>query len=155
MALALAREAAGDAAGAAAARARADAGLAAQARQDNRRQIERLLASLDDAGLSAQAGALAEGDPLYNFAARALVQRGLPLPRAFDRGGNWNFDSRAPAAADGYRPPNRLAVLLPLSGPLATAAAPVRDGLLAGYYAEGRQRPEVIFYDTAGTPAGA
>jgi len=155
MALALAREAAGDAAGAAAARARADAGLAAQARQDNRRQIERLLASLDDAGLSAQAGALAEGDPLYNFAARALVQRGLPLPRAFDRGGNWNFDSRAPAAADGYRPPTRLAVLLPLSGPLATAAAPVRDGLLAGYYAEGRQRPDVIFYDTAGTPAGA
>ena len=46
-------------------------------------------------------------------------------------------------------------MLLPLSGQLATAAAPVRDGLLAGYYGENRQRPEVVFYDTAGTPAGA
>ena len=38
---------------------------------------------------------------------------------------------------------------------LATAAAPVRDGLLAGYYGERRRRPEIQFYDTAGTAAGA
>lgn len=155
LALAAGREATGDLPGAAAARAQAEAGLAGEARQDNRRQIDRLLAALDDAALAAQAASLAEGDPLYNFTARALVQRGLPLPRSFDRGDAWNFDSRAPAAADGYRPPRRLAVLLPLSGPLATAAAPVRDGLLAGYHGESRQRPEVVFYDTAGTPAGA
>jgi outer membrane PBP1 activator LpoA protein len=42
-----------------------------------------------------------------------------------------------------------------LSGQLATASAPVRDGLLAGYYGESRRRPEIDFYDTAGTPAGA
>src|SRR5690606_14255039 len=155
LALAAGREASGDLAGAAAARARAEAGLAGEERQDNRRRIDRLLAALDDASLSAQAASLAEGDPLYNFAARALVQRGLPLPRSFDRGEGWIFDARPPAAADGYRPPRRLAVLLPLSGPLATAAAPVRDGLLAGYYAESRQRPEVVFYDTAGSEAGA
>src|SRR5690606_35851538 len=137
---------------AAAARARAEAGLAGDVRQDNRRQIDRLLASLDNASLGAYAASLPEGDPLYNFAARALVQRGLPLPRALNRGEGWNFDSRPPAAADGYRPPNRLAVLLPLSGQLATAAAPVRDGLLAGYYGENRRRPEIVFYDTTGTP---
>jgi hypothetical protein len=34
---------------------------------------------------------------------------------------------------------------------LSKAAAPVRDGLLTGYYGEARRRPEVIFYDTAGT----
>src|SRR5690606_41440768 len=34
-------------------------------------------------------------------------------------------------------------------------AAPVRDGLLAGYYGENRRRPEIVFYDTTGTPAGA
>ncbi len=141
--------------GAAGARARADAGLQGAARDANRREIERLLSSLDDATLSARAAALPAGDPLYNFAGRALVRRGLPLPRPFDRGAGWDFSARAPAAADGYRPPRKLAVLLPLSGQLATAAGSVRDGLLAGYHAETRARPPVSFYDTAGTPAGA
>jgi len=148
-------EAGGDLVGAAGARARADAGLQGEPRDANRREIERLLSTLDDATLSARAAALPVGDPLYNFAGRALVRRGLPLPRPFDTAQAWNFDQRAPAAADGYRPPRKLAVLLPLSGPLATAAGSVRDGLLAGYYAEARERPPVTFYDTTGTPAGA
>ncbi|MEG3158864.1 penicillin-binding protein activator, partial [Lysobacter zhanggongensis] len=86
----------------------------------------------------------------------ALLRRGLPLPRPFDRVA-WQFDAsaRPPAEADGYRPPVRLAVLLPLSGDLSAAAAPVRDGLLAGYYGESRRRPEVRFYDTHGTAGGA
>ena len=69
---------------------------------------------------------------------------------------HWRFDASRPAAdRDGYRPPRRLAVLLPMTGQLATAAAPVRDGLLAAYYAERRERSELVFYDTLGTPAGA
>lgn len=73
------------------------------------------------------------------------------------RAAHWQFDAgaRPPAERDGYRPPTRLAVLLPLTGSLATAAAPVRDGLLAGYYAEQRWRPELRFYDTSGTTGGA
>jgi hypothetical protein len=73
------------------------------------------------------------------------------------RAARWQFDAgaRPPAESDGYRPPIKLAVLLPLSGGLATAAAPVRDGLLAGYYGERRRRPELVFYDTNGTAAGA
>ena len=73
------------------------------------------------------------------------------------RAARWQFDAgaRPPAESDGYRPPIKLAVLLPLSGGLATAAAPVRDGLLAGYYGEHRRRPELVFYDTSGTAAGA
>ncbi|WP_236685958.1 penicillin-binding protein activator [Pseudoxanthomonas suwonensis] len=148
-------ESGGDIVGAAAARARADAGLQGSGRDENRREIERLLSSLDDATLSSRAAALPAGDPLYNFAGRALVRRGLPLPRPFDRGEGWDFSQRAPAAADGYRPPRKLAVLLPLSGQLATASGPVRDGLLAGYYAERRERPPITFYDTTGTPTGA
>ncbi|KAF1686069.1 LppC family lipoprotein [Pseudoxanthomonas broegbernensis] len=155
LALAAAHEAGGEALAAAAARARADAGLEGEARQQNHRAIERLLSSLDDASLAARAAALPAGDALYNFAARALVRRGLAPPRPFDSGDVWNFAQRPPAAADGYRPPRKLAVLLPLSGQLATAAVPVRDGLLAGYYGEQRARPEIAFYDTAGTPAGA
>ena len=60
-----------------------------------------------------------------------------------------------PADADGYRPPARLAVLLPLSGPLGAAGASVRDGFLSAYYAETRTRPVVRFYDSAGTAVGA
>lgn len=134
-----------------------DAQLTGQARIDNAREIERLLSGLDDATLARQAAALPLGAPLYNFAGRALLRRGLPLPRPFDRGQQWHFaaGNRPPAESDGYRPPLKLAVLLPLSGDMATAAAPVRDGLLTGYYGERRRRPEIDFYDTAGTPGGA
>jgi len=149
-------EATGHPVEAAEARSRADAGLAGEARSDNQRQIMRLLAALDDNTLRARATALPAGDPLYNFAGRALLNRGLPLPRPFDRApASFDTSSRPVAEHDGYRPPVKLAVLLPLTGNLATAAAPVRDGLLAGYYAESRRRPEIEFFDTAGTPGGA
>nr|WP_281350895.1 penicillin-binding protein activator [Pseudoxanthomonas gei] len=137
--------------------ARNDASLSGQAKADNARQIERLLAAIDNASLARGASALRAGDPLYPFVGRALLSRGLPLPHAFERGAQWRFDlnNRPAAERDGYRPPVKLAVLLPLSGQLATAAAPVRDGLLAGYYGESRRRPEINFYDTAGTAGGA
>jgi outer membrane PBP1 activator LpoA protein len=136
---------------------RIDAALQGEARRDNRLAIERLLSALDDATLVNKTAALPAGDTLYNFAGRTLLRRGLPLPRQFDRSKQWRFDDagRPPADRDGYRPPVQLAVLLPLSGNLAAAAAPVRDGLLTGYYGEARRRPEVLFYDTTGTAAGA
>ncbi len=119
-------------------------------RQASASRIDRLLAGLDDATLARDAAALPSGDPLYDFAGRALLNRGLPLPRPFDRRrAQFDAGNRPPADSDGYRPPLKLAVLLPLSGSLSTAAVPVRDGLLAGYYAEQRRRPEIVFYDTA------
>lgn len=125
-------------------------------RQAGRSRIDRLLAGLDDAVLARDAAALPTGDPLYDFAGRALLNRGLPLPRPFDRRqGQFAAADRPPAEADGYRPPMKLAVLLPLSGNLSTAAVPVRDGLLAGYYAEQRRRPEITFYDTVGGVSAA
>lgn len=157
LARAAALEATHDTFGAAMERAHADAQLAGPARAENQRAIERLLARLDAATLGSKTAALPLGHPLYNFAGHALLNRGMPLPRPFDRGEQWRFDAgdRPAADHDGYRPPVKLAVLLPLSGTLATAAAPVRDGLLAGYYGESRRRPEIDFYDTAGTAAGA
>ncbi|WP_255594928.1 penicillin-binding protein activator [Lysobacter sp. BMK333-48F3] len=137
--------------------ARNNADLSGAQRTENERQIERLLSQLDNAALAREAEALPVGDPLYNFVGRQLMQRGLPLPRPFDQTSNWRYQAsaqRPPADSDGYRPPLKLAVLLPLSGSLATAAAPVRDGLLAGYYGETRRRPEIIFYDTNGTAGG-
>lgn len=61
----------------------------------------------------------------------------------------YDMSKRRAADADGYQPPNKLAVLLPMSGAAATAAKPVRDGFLGAYFNEKRGRPPVKFYDTA------
>lgn len=136
--------------------ARAGMDLQGPARQANTQRIAQLLGGLDDATLAREAAALPPGDPLYTHAGRALLGRGLPLPRPFDRGGaGFGAVDRPPAAPDGYRPPRALAVLLPLTGNLSRAAGPVRDGLLSGYYGEQRARPDIRFYDTGGTVGGA
>lgn len=44
--------------------------------------------------------------------------------------------------------PQKLAVLLPLSGRLAAAGGAVRDGLLAAYLRQDEARPKLRFYDT-------
>ena len=121
--------------------------LAQSGARANAARIDALLASLGDAELSRLATALAANDPLYPYAGRALLRRGLRPPHAFDRG--FDFSGRAAADRDGYQPPMRIAVLLPLSGGLSAAAKPVRDGFLSGYYAETRNRPAVTFYDSA------
>lgn len=64
-------------------------------------------------------------------------------------------DAFPPAESDGYRPPARVAVVLPMGGSLAAPAAGVRDGFLSAYYGEARRRPVVKFYDSQGTGAGA
>jgi len=137
-------------------RAQAEEFLAKAAeRTQNQQAITALLARVDNHTLSQRTAALATTDPLYNYAGRALIARGLPLPRPFQREAHARFiRQRPPADADGYRPPLNIAVLLPLTGEMAAASAPVRDGLLAGYYARGRH-PQMTFIDTGGTPHGA
>ncbi len=121
------------------------------ARAASVRRIDALLSKLADAELAAASGAVPVGHPVYLYAGRALTQRGLPLPRPYDRTASTpGLESLPPAERDGYRPPLRLAALLPLSGPMAAAGQSVRDGLLAGYYAENRRRPQIRFHDTAG-----
>ena len=113
------------------------------------RQIQEVLATLGNDDLARRSAALPFGHPLYAFAGRELLRRGLPLPRPLE---NLRGDIAAafpPADRDGYRPPARIGVLLPMSGPLASAGNSVRDGFLAGYYGEGRRRPQVRFHDTA------
>lgn len=124
-------------------------------RADTLRRIDRLLGALTDAQLAQGAAALPVGHPLYPTAGRMLVRRGLPLPRPIERGqAGAGLEGLPPPERDGYRPPLRLGVLLPLSGPLANAGQSVRDGLLAGFYGESRRRPEMKFYDTSGNVGG-
>lgn len=48
-----------------------------------------------------------------------------------------------------YRAPERIGLLLPSSGPFTEAAAAVRDGFLAAYYAASEaSRPEIRMYDS-------
>jgi outer membrane PBP1 activator LpoA protein len=115
------------------------------------RRIDGLMAKLSNATLASTSAGVPAGHPVYLYAGRALTQRGLPLPRPYDRSASVpSLDVLPPAERDGYRPPLRLAALLPLSGPMAAAGQSVRDGLLAGYYAENRRRPQIRFHDTAG-----
>lgn len=58
--------------------------------------------------------------------------------------------------AEGRRAePGQVALLLPASGPLAAAAAAVRDGFLAAHFAEGGPRPPVRVYDSGETAQSA
>ena len=117
---------------------------------DVRQRIPRLLAKVDNANLSSRTAALPAGHPLYVYAGHALSARGLPLPRPYDRGTGWQASTtRPPADADGYRPPLKLALLLPMSGTIGNAAAAVRDGFMTAYYADTRRRPELHVYDTS------
>lgn len=50
-------------------------------------------------------------------------------------------------------PSGAVALLLPLSGPLAASAAALGDGFLAGYFASGRSGPAIRFYDSGSTPS--
>jgi len=45
-----------------------------------------------------------------------------------------------------------IAVLLPMSGPAADSAMAIRDGILAAYYQDPLEQPELRFYDTGNNP---
>jgi hypothetical protein len=116
------------------------------------REAERQLKSVPDAALLQQASFLADDAAVLPLALREARRRGVDIAR---RGVPSTPADRLPPASDGYHPPRRMAVLLPLSGEFAPAGIAVRDGLLAAYFAERRTRPAIAFIDTHGTIDGA
>jgi outer membrane PBP1 activator LpoA protein len=122
------------------------------ARARGLRAAERALKEVPDAALLQQAGFLADEAAVLPLALREARRRGLEVSRSVRAPVPAD---RPPPAADGYHPPRRMAVLLPLSGELAPAGMAVRDGLLAAYYAESRAKPAVGLYDTQGSAEGA
>lgn len=141
-------EASGDAFGAAAEFAKLDALLESAERRENGRRVRGLLRRLDDASLSDRAPRLAADDPLRPFLARVMDSRGLALPAGYAA------PSPVPSVP-GARPDSRIALLLPLSGPLRQAAIPVRDGFLAARFASAGVRPAVRIFDTGESPEQA
>ncbi|MBS0194257.1 MAG: penicillin-binding protein activator [Proteobacteria bacterium] len=152
---ALALEASGDRFGAATALALLEPLEPRHQTAATRQHIRKLLQGVDNGALERGAAALPAGHPLYADAAHALLARGLPLPRPLPASAAMLNPNRPPADDDGYRPPLKVALLLPTTGSVAIAGAAVRDGFMTAYYAEQRRRPEIKVYDSSESAGGA
>lgn len=125
--------------------------LEGRERSDNAGRIRELLAGLRDAALLDGANGLRGDEPLRPYAVRALTARGIAVPPQLQRPSESN--SPALPALDGTP---RIALLLPLSGPLQAAGESVRDGFLAArFHDDGGQAIAVSVLDTGGDPQGA
>lgn len=138
------------------------ASLPPEERASNEEDVLQALGALDVAALQRELAGIGADDPLRPWLERSLRLKGSVPARVFvkptrevgtllpgDRpGSDWS--------REGYsRGPARVALLLPLSGPLATAGRAVRDGFLAAYFADDQARPGVRLFDTGDTAEGA
>jgi outer membrane PBP1 activator LpoA protein len=111
------------------------------------------LAALDVAQLSAALGKLDAADPRRPWLERALRLKGAApsrvIPRPTRQVGTMlpGRSSSSEWRLEGYATTPQVALLLPLSGPLAAAGAAIRDGFFAAYFADTQQRPLVRVYD--------
>ena len=123
-----------------AARLFADLGQSLQNRErrDNAQRIRSLLSALSDQVLKTGAEALSGNDPLRAHAVRALTARGFAIPPQLRR---LPEATPAPQVVEGTD--SRIALLLPLSGPLKLAGEAVRDGFLAAHFQGGGQNGDV------------
>ena len=137
--------------------------------EENRKALWALLRALPDASLGdlhaePPAGLAREADGWFELELLARRHR-VDLPAfstAIERWRDRNPNHPAEAAIvpqlldrirrDGL-PPSHVALMLPLSGTFASAAAAVRDGFLAGWYTESGARPVVSVYDTGSQDA--
>ncbi|MBD8525047.1 penicillin-binding protein activator [Pseudomarimonas arenosa] len=129
-----------------AARLFADLGqdLQGRDRRDNAQRIRDLLASLSDQVLKSSAESLAGRDPLRAHAVRALTARGFAIPPQLRRQAAEEATPISPEASE------RIALLLPLSGPLRLAGEAVRDGFLAAHFQAAGQGGEIEVIDSGG-----
>jgi outer membrane PBP1 activator LpoA protein len=136
-----------------AARTYAELGLMLRGRErsDNARRIRALLAGLRDPALLGGANALRGDEPLRPYAVRALTARGIAVPPQLQR----PAESLLPAlpALDGTP---RIALLVPLSGPLQAAGESVRDGFLAArFHSDGGSGVAVSVLDSGSSADSA
>ena len=105
------------------------------------------LLELDLNALNRLLNELPDSDPLRAYVVQALMEAGADPAR---QQAVINFDDSAQALlqqlGQGYAPPRRIAVILPFIGQYGQAAAAVRDGMLAAYYADSGERPRLRFY---------
>jgi outer membrane PBP1 activator LpoA protein len=146
----------------ASARSRAvlDRDLSGADREQNRRQLVEALAGLDSGTLRRRIDTLAEQDALRPWVEQTLRGKGEPLARALPKPsrpvGTVQSAGGGALQAEGYLPPHRIALLLPLNAQFATVAQSIRDGFLSAYFADARERrPELRIYDSGRTTTDA
>lgn len=143
--------AAGDPWSAAQTRVELDGQLRGIDREENRKQILALLTGLGAQPLADRGAALAANDPLKPWVVEAQSQLGsiTRSPAVLDQAvGTVSGDK---GVREGYKVPTKVALLLPLSGPLAGAGAAIRDGFFTNYIEAAHTdapRPEVVVYDS-------
>lgn len=158
-----AQAAAGNPMAAIADRARLDEMLEDEAdRQANGEEIRTLVGMIAEEDLRQRLRDMDRSDPLYTWllaGARARVEaRGASGSYASEIAATRASETGvAPVLLDSVTRSEygRVALLLPSKGPLAAAAAAVREGVFAAYFADRGPRPELVVYDAGGTPEEA
>ncbi len=151
----------GDAFGAARTRAALNRTLDGADRAQNERSLVDSLASLPAASLKELAEPLAPNDALRPWIEQALRKQGMALPLVVLHPsrpvGTQQPDGSGQWTREGYREMRRVVLLLPLSGPLKSAAAAIRDGFFAAYFDQRGEaaRADVRIVDSGGTPEEA
>jgi len=146
-----AQAAAGDSWSAAQTRIELDRELRGVDREENRKEILALLTGLGAQPLAERGGSLPANDPMKPWVVEAQAQLGSVSrsPAVLDQAvGTVTGDK---GVREGYKVPGKVALLLPLSGPLAGAGAAIRDGFFANYLEAahaGAPRPDVAVYDS-------
>lgn len=132
--------------------------------EDARENIKALLDGLNKLPQEQLEAAFSQQDKdLAPWLELALIFRGYPDdPGRFDQDiSDWRerfaglqidqtiLDELVGRVRANYQPPGRVALLLPQSGPFADAAAALRDGFLAAYYADSPdRRPQLGVFDS-------
>jgi len=150
----------GDAFAAAQTRAQLDRDLQGGDRDHNRDELLAALGTLDAQALRTRVDMLGADDPLRPWLEQALRKQGQVLPRTLPQPSR-QIGTIAPGeggglSPEGYRPPQRVALLLPQSAQFAAVAQSVRDGFMTAWAADRTERrPEVRVYDSGKTPQDA
>jgi len=153
-----AQAAAGDPWSAAQTRVELDSQLRGIDREQNRREILSLLTGIGGSELTARGNDLGANDPMKPWVIEAQAQLGNVRsgPAVLDQAvGTVTGDQ---GVREGYKVPGKVALLLPLTGPLAGAGAAIRDGFFTHYVDSAHAnapRPDVVVYDAGNDAAHA
>lgn len=140
-------------------RVKLHAQLSGSERTHNREQILGLLSDLGAPALQQRADTLTRDDPMRPWLVESLNQLGVSMaPTTPELTRPVDTLLAGGEQAEGYRMPRQVALILPLSGPVAAAGEAVRQGFLAAYFQSSRHTDglaPVNIYDTTGTAEGA
>ena len=130
-------------------------------RSQNQTQIIDQLTKLGSGPLKQRAAAMQPGDRMLPWVNAALTNLGVTVARSqpdLQRPVGTLLPGANANVREGYKVPERVALLLPIDGSYAAAGASVAEGFFAAYFDAGRDhapRPSIRVYSTHSTPNGA